>query len=80
MRKIFAKSLQSDKLIEMGRDTSPICEIMDIGKYTGELQYETEMTGAQLVEFVQKHKGAIDQSVVEQIDLGQNYRVVAWDW
>ena len=64
----------------MGRDTSPICEIMDIGKYTGELQYETEMTGAQLVEFVQKHKGAIDQSVVEQIDLGQNYRVVAWDW
>ena len=80
MRSIFAKSLHDGKLIEMGRDTSPICEIMEIGKYTGELQYEIEMTGKQLAEFVQKHKYAIDQSVVEQIDLQQNYRVIAWDW
>ena len=80
MRSIFAKSLHDGKLIEMGRDTSPICEIMEIGKCTGELEYETQMTGKQLVEFVQKHKYAIDQSVVEQIDLQQNYRVVAWDW
>ena len=80
MREIFAKSLQDGTMIEMGRDTSPICEIMEIGKYTGELQYETQMTGAQLVEFIKKHKYAIRQEIANQVNLEHDYRVVAWDW
>ena len=80
MREIFAKSLQDGMLIEMGCDTSPICEIMEIGKYTGELQYETQMTGGQLVEFIKKHKYAIKQEIANQVNLEHDYRVVAWDW
>ena len=80
MRCIFAKSLQDGKLLKMGSDTDPVCEIMDIGKYTGTLQYEVEMTGEQLAEFVKKYKYQIDQSVVEQIELQHNYIVVAMDW
>ena len=67
MREIFAKSLQDGTMIEMGRDTSPICEIMEIGKYTGELQYETQMTGAQLVEFIKEAFLLLEVIITESI-------------
>ena len=88
MRYTIVNGIDDGVKIDLGSSVSIICEVMEMGRAIGELTYEAEMTGAELLEFLGKFSvgiaGDISSSVHkrlgEEIKKENRYLIRANDW
>ena len=64
--------------LELGRDTSIIGEVMEIGKAVDYLVYEVQMSGAELIAFMRRFH--LDPALEKDVKPENNYKVTSFDW
>ena len=78
MRYTTAKGLDDDVNVDLGRDVSLICEIMNIGVALDAITYQATLTGEELLMLVKKYCPAKVNEVT--IQPKNRYKVTAYDW
>lgn len=78
MRYTTAKGLDDDVNVDLGRDVSLICEIMNIGVALDAITYQATLTGEELLALVIKYCPA--KASEANIQPKNRYKVTAYDW
>jgi len=78
MRKTTVTGLDDNVKLDLGSDTSPLGEVMEIGRAVDSLTYEAEMSGEQLIAFLKKFH--LYEKHGDKVILKNRYLLTAYDW
>jgi|GEM_PF-4698776 len=78
MRAVTVKGQDDTLAAELRADVSLIADVMERGRYVGELTYELDVTGEELVSLIARYEP--NAPCVSQITPHHRYTVRAYDW
>ena len=78
MRAVTVKGQEDTLKAELRADVSLIADIMERGRYVGELTYELDVTGAELASLIARYEP--NAPWASQITPHHGYTVRAYDW
>ena len=78
MRAVTVKGINDNIKLEFGSDVEIIYEIMQRGKAIDAITFELELSGKELVEFINEFN--LNEKVDTQINEENKYIITAYDW
>ena len=78
MRSTTVKGLDDGVYIYLGANTDLIDAVMNAGSAVDYLLYELQLTGAELLEFLEEFR--IDEELTAEIKAENRYNLTSYDW
>lgn len=78
MRSTTVKGLDDGVYINLGANTDIIEAVMNAGSAVDYLIYELQLTGAELLEFLEEFR--IDEELTAEIKAENRYNLTSYDW